>query len=214
MPFFQRIQVSNPMGSGGVITALGLLVILALPQQLWSQSDRAIVKKVANFWARYRSIQATFSMGDGSQSSLRGMVRYAYPGKIRVDFSEPAGRKIVTNGRYLWVISSSGVGRQDLYARSLSGGLSFLLGYSNMAVLRQNNGYMIRLRSNSRYWRKVVVSASKDYVPRSISMTSKNGSTRKITISNVKKGISFPGNIFDYRVPSSVQLVENPLNLK
>ncbi len=192
------------------------LVLSMIPSFSPAANDREVVKNVAGFFQRIRSVQATFSIAEGSSIVMRGMLRYVHPGRLRVDLSEPAGKKIISSGRYLFVIdqNSGTVGRQNLHAGAISGGLSFLNSYGNIAVIPSANGYMIRLRKKGATWSQVSISATKNFIPTRIKLQGIRTAGTTITFSNVKTGISFPGKLFDYRVPGNIQMVENPLNLK
>lgn len=177
---------------------------------------RDILEKMVYSIIRVKTIRAYFSFTDESGTGMEGLLRYWYPGRIRLDLSEPAGKKIVTNGKYLWVYDESRkvAGRQNLSAKSLSGGLKWLRGYEEVTAIPQLDGHILQLRSKKRRWKTVTVRMGSDYIPLSIVMDNDQGSTQTLTLSDIKTGQSFMGKIFDFRFPGSVQLIENPLNLK
>lgn len=196
--------------------SFALVLLLGTMPKLKAESEQSIVRKIAAFHTLYGGFEANFSISEGMSGGMSGKVRYVHPGRIRVDFSNPSGKKIISNGKYLWVYDQNrnSVGRQNVYPRSLSGGLGFLVGYSNIQSSASGSGYVVRLSSRTAYWKSVVIRARKDYIPTQIIMSDGKGGSKTITFSAIKKGRSFPGKIFDFRVPGSAQTVENPLNLK
>jgi outer membrane lipoprotein carrier protein len=208
-----RFRISNILFPGL------FFAIFFMSNPAWTMEDaeaRVILNKMISSFQRVSTIQASFSLLDESGTGMRGLLRYSHPGKIRVDLTEPAGKKIVANGKYLWVYDEARgvVGRQNLYEKSFSSGLWFLHGYENVTGVKQSEGYILRLRSNTKGWKSVTIRMKSDFIPVSITMDDGRGNTQTFSLSNVKTGISFMGQIFDFRVPDSSQLVENPLNLK
>lgn len=177
---------------------------------------REVLRKVISSFARVKTIQAIFFMLDESGERMKGLLRYSHPGKLRLDFSEPPGKKIITNGKYLWIYDEKRkvAGRQNLFENSLSSGLAFLKWYKQISVIQQLNGFQIELKSPKQYWKNITIQTTKDYFPFSIKMENGAGNTKIITFKDIKTGHSFMGKVFDFRIPGSAQLIENPLNMK
>ncbi len=198
------------------LISLIFFALLVFPAPSLAQDANSILRNVAGSLAASGTFQANFTISSGSSGGMSGKIRYSHPGRIRVDFTNPSGKKIISNGKYLWVYSknSGSVGRQNVYPKAFSGGLAFLTAYSDVRARETDGGYSLRLTSQNLYWKQVTVRARKDFLPTQIVFSDGRGKSQTIIFSGIKKGLSFPGKIFDFRVPGSMQLVENPLNLK
>jgi len=145
-----------------------------------------------------------------------GAFKYMSPGKIYVKFSSPGGKTIVSNGKSLWVYSSSSniCGVQDL-AGGGSGGIAALTsGYMAIVTSEGPGGYTIKLKSNEKSFSEIVLIVDSTFFLRKAILKSKNGGTYSFTLSNVSTTDAVIPSIFDFNVPSSAQVVKNPLNIK
>ncbi len=102
-----------------LVPVLGWIFLLPLAAQEHWHSHAEVVRKVMDKFESMNTYRAGFSIAttDGRiNRNLNGSCYFQKPGKIRFDFSEPAGNLIVSDGRILWIYIRrlNIAGKQDL----------------------------------------------------------------------------------------------------
>ncbi len=187
----------------------------------FSSSSYALTgdEALAQFRSRMNSIgklTGIISWSLGSGETYTGAFKYMSPGKIHVKFSSPAGKTIVSNGKSLWIYSSSSniCGVQDL-AGGGSGGIAALTsGYFAIVTAQGPGGYTIKLKNNERSFNEIILMVDSTFFLKKAIIKSKDGGTYNFSLSNISTSAAVIPSIFDFNVPSSAQVVKNPLNIK
>ena len=141
--------------------------------------------------------------------------KYLAPGKIYVKFSNPRGKVIVSNGKKLWVYNSNSniCGIQDLYRGSSGGIASLTKGY--MAIVSpQGSGYTLKLKSNDRSISQITLILDRSFFLKKGKFKYKSGGIMNFSLSNVSTKASVMKSLFNFNVPASSQVVNNPLNVR
>lgn len=103
-----------------VVTTLTTTVLVAAPLAVHAQAPaEAAYDRVAKAWAATSTLEARFDQRItnpviGRTATSRGTYRQARPGKISIDFTDPAGDRIVGDGTSLWVYLPSSAPGQVL----------------------------------------------------------------------------------------------------
>ncbi|EQA46675.1 outer membrane lipoprotein carrier protein LolA [Leptospira broomii serovar Hurstbridge str. 5399] len=113
---FQVLNVSV-LGLALLLTAWGLGAQSSAKHGWNSPSE--VVKKVRKTFSEIKSYKADFVIQTESNKktrSMKGVCYYKKGGKIRYEFSDPAGDEIVSDGKTLWIFIKrlNAVGKQDL----------------------------------------------------------------------------------------------------
>jgi len=174
---------------------------------------------LAQFRSRMNSagkITGIVSWSHSGGETYTGAFKYMSPGKIFVKFSSPAGKTIVSNGKSLWIYSSGSniCGIQDL-AGGGSGGIAALTsGYFAIVTAQGPGGYTIKLKNNDKSFQEITLMVDSTFFLRKAIIKTKDGGTYNFSLSNISFSAPIIPSIFDFNVPSSAQVVKNPLNIK
>ena len=194
--------------------ALFILIIFT-PASYALTGDEAL----AQFRSRMNSagkITGIVSWSHSGGETYTGAFKYMSPGKIFVKFSSPAGKTIVSNGKSLWIYSSGSniCGIQDL-AGGGSGGIAALTsGYFAIVTAQGPGGYTIKLKNNDKSFQEITLMVDSTFFFRKAIIKTKDGGTYNFSLSNISFSAPIIPSIFDFNVPSSAQVVKNPLNIK
>ena len=90
------------------ITALILASTAMLATSLSAQSPETTVKRAVKAYASIKTIRASFTQTvtnplTGSDVQSRGEMQQRIPGRLSVEFSDPAGDRIVADGKVVWL---------------------------------------------------------------------------------------------------------------
>lgn len=102
-----------------VVTTLTTAVLTASALRAQAPAAESAYDRVAKAWAATSTLEARFDQRItnpviGRTATSRGTYRQARPGKISIDFTDPAGDRIVGDGTSLWVYLPSSAPGQVL----------------------------------------------------------------------------------------------------
>jgi len=191
-----------------------------------------IVKEIQTAFGKLNSYQANFTITTtraGRKTVQTGTVKYKATDKILIEFSNPAGQRIVSDGKTMWIYipSMNVVAEQDLKSDGgmftpTSSGLRRLFSKYHYKFdgkeqpEPQKTGeplYTLQLKqkeSRSGY-RSMKLWVDKDYmIVRSLGETS-TGKTVELSFSNIRKNVDFQNAIFRFEIPQRVRTIKNPM---
>ena len=174
---------------------------------------------LSSFRGRMNSIgklTGIISWSYSSGETYTGSFKYMSPGKIYIKFSNPSGKIIVSNGRSLWVYSpgSNICGVQDLGGGGSGGIAALTSGYLAIVTASGPGGYTLKLKNNEKSYSEIILMLDSTFFLKKAVLKSKDGGSYNFSISNVSASAPVIPSIFDFNVPSSAQVVKNPLNIK
>jgi len=147
--------------------------------------------------------------------TLTGHFKFMAPGKIYIKFSNPSGKIVVSNGRKLWVYNPHSKICAVQEAGGLSGGIaSMTKGYFAIVTSQSKSGYTIKLKNNDRTYSEIIIVTDSTFFLRKAIFKSKKGGTTAFTLSNISHSAAVLKTMFDFNVPASAQVVNNPLNIR
>jgi len=198
-----------------LITTVSMLLILS-PTGSWSiTGDEAL----ASFRSRMNGISkmtGIISWTAAGGETFTGSFKYLNPGKIYIKFSSPAGKIIVSNGRSLWIYSPGNniCGVQDLAGGGSGGIAGFTSGYLAIVTAQGPGGYTIKLKNNEKSFNEILLVVDSSFFLKKAIFKTKEGTAYSFSLSNISTEAAVMPNIFNFDVPSSAQVVKNPLNIK
>ncbi|HNT10388.1 MAG TPA: outer membrane lipoprotein carrier protein LolA [Spirochaetota bacterium] len=193
-----------------------------------------VVKKIRTAFGKIDSYQADFTITTqrlGKNSMQSGTVKYKSPDKLLVEFSQPAGQRIVSNGKTMWIYipSMNVVAEQDL--KSDSGNIIFSGTKSGLRRLFSKYHYkfagreqpepqpdgtkmytlmLVQKESRSGY-RTMKLWVTEQYsIARAYGETS-TGKKVDILFRNVRTDANFPNGLFAFDMPARAKLIKNPM---
>lgn len=193
-----------------------------------------VVKKVREKFSELESYQADFKIISekwGDKSHKNGIIKYKAANKMLVEFSNPRGQKIISNGKSMWIYipSMNVVAEQDLksestslFSSTTSSGLKRLfLKYhykfaSKKQPEKQADGSMrytliLKQRETRSGFRKIRLWISEDYLITKAQGESTTGKTVEIDFDNIKTNIVLSNEVFEFDIPSKARIIKNPM---
>lgn len=199
-----------------IIITLTALMIIFTGSSSWSITGDEALANFRNRMSGISKMTGIISWTNSGGETFTGSFKYMNPGKIYVKFSSPAGKIIVSNGRSLWIYSPANniCGVQDL-AGGGSGGIAALTtGYLAIVTAQGPGGYTIKLKSNDKSFNEIILLVDSTFFLKKAIFKSKDGSSYSFSLSNISTTAAVMPNLFNFDVPSSAQVVKNPLNIK
>jgi outer membrane lipoprotein-sorting protein len=193
-----------------------ILVLTALPVLGYAISGDEAVSRFKQRMYGANTMEGNISITNSTGMSSTGQFKFMAPGRFYIKFSNPSGKVICSNGKKLWVYDpSTGIcGIQELDPRGLSGGIAGMLnGY--MAIASQSGSdYTIKLKGSGRGYSEIYILADKTFLLKRATFKNESGEGFTVSLNNVRVGVSMHAGLFDYNVPSSAQMIKDPLNIK
>lgn len=193
--------------------------------------DQTIVR-AQSAWAKVKTLRATFDQSitnpiTGSAMESKGTLQQRKPNKLAITFTDPAGDRIVADGKFVWVFLQSatpgqviklantdvGAASTDLIGQFLStprskydavdAGTDKVGGRTARAlVLTAKPGLQLP------FVRAKVWVDSADALIRQFESTDPMGITRKVKITAMSPNAAVQSDAFTFKVPGGVRVVE------
>ncbi len=193
-----------------------------------------VVKKVRKKFSGMESYQADFRIVSeklGNKAHKNGRITYKATDKMLIEFINPAGQKIVSDGKRLWVYipSMNVVAEQDMRSDSASifssatgSGLKRLFTKyhykfaSRNQPEKQSDGSMqytlfLKQRESRSGFRSIKLWISEDFLIKKAVGESSTGKMIEIYFSNIKSNFEVSSGIFQFDIPSQAKILKNPL---
>lgn len=191
-----------------------------------------IVKKVKEKFASVECYTAEFTIDSekgGKKTSRSGIIKSRYPNYLMVDFYNPRGQKIVSNGKTMWLYipSMNVVAEQDLkddgglFTSGSKSGLQrlfskyhFKFDSKDQPKTEKDGKYYIlflQQKESRSGFKTIRLWVNEQYfVTKAEGVTS---SGKKVTINFSKIDITkdYPKGIFKFDMPSNAKQIKNPM---
>ena len=212
-----------------LLTAHQLAAVNPKPRQA---SVDATITRAQSAWAKVKTLRAAFDQTivnpiTGSEMASKGTLQQRKPNKLAIAFTQPAGDRIVADGKFVWVFLQSatpgqvvklantdvGAASTDLIGQFLStprsrydatdAGTDKVNGRTARALI-------LTAKSGERlpFIRAKVWVDSADALIRQFESTVANGITRKVKITTMSPNASVQSDAFVFKVPNGVRVVE------
>ena len=212
-----------------LLTLASLGAPIAAPRR--QDVDATITRAIAA-WSRVKTLRATFEQTltnpiTGSSLTSKGELQQRKPNKLAITFSDPAGDRIVADGKHVWVFLQSatpgqvirmsttdvGAANTDLIGQFLSTPRSR---YDVADAGRDNVGsrparaliLTSKPGESLPFVRAKVWIDSADALIRQFESTDPNGITRRVRLIKLVPNASVKDKSFAFKVPEGVRVVE------
>lgn len=214
-------------------TALLLtLVSLGAAKPASRQDVDATITRAIAAWSRVKTLRATFDQTltnpiTGSSMSSKGELQQRKPNKLAINFSDPAGDRIVADGKHVWVFLQSatpgqvirmsttdvGAANTDLIGQFLSTPRSrYDVADAGADKVGSRPARALILTSKPGeslpFVRAKVWVDSADALIRQFESTDANGITRRVRLLTLAPNVAVKDKSFAFKVPSGVRVVE------
>lgn len=214
------------------IGALSLFATVGLAAPLLAQSadstlDRAVAAYATVKTARIAFTQTIDNALTGTKAESRGELQQRRPSRFSVKFEEPAGDRIVSDGRYVWVYLPStnpgqviraklgaDVGAPDFAAQFLeSPRTSYTVSGGAAATIDGTATHSVVLapKQTSSPFEKVTLWVNdSDALLHRVETVDQSGVTRQITVTHFTRNGPVDANAFVFKVPAGVRVYDGP----
>ncbi len=192
-----------------------------------------VVKQIKDTFEDFDTYQADFKIISdkaGTKSRQSGRISYKKKNKMAVEFREPYGQKIVSDGKTMWLYipSMNVVAEQDLkdetgslFTTGSSSGLKRMFSKYHYKFASKNQpeaqsdgtkSYTLSLKqkeSRSGY-RTLKIWVSEKYLIKKITGETTSGKNVEIIFENIKTDGDLSNGIFKFDVPSKAKVIKNP----
>ena len=208
------------------------LAMSAAPAAAAAQSpdgtlDRAVAAYATIKTARIAFTQTIDNALTGSTVSSRGELQQRRPSRFAVTFEEPAGDRIVSDGRYVWVYLPStnpgqviraklgaDVGAPDFAAQCLEAPRkSYTVSGGSAATIdgAATHSVVLMPKSADSPFQKVTLWVNdSDALLRRVETVDQSGVVRRITVTKFGKNAPVDANAFVFHVPAGVKVYDGP----
>jgi outer membrane lipoprotein carrier protein len=211
---------------------LASVAILATTAPLTAQSPEATVQRAVKAYSKIETIRASFTQVltnplTGSDVESRGEMQQRIPGRLSIRFTEPAGDRIVANGKTVWLYLPSTTPGQVIRAqvgeharanvpdvtswcldspekryRMSDAGTATVAGHATHAVA------LVSIDSTIPFQKATVWIDDDDSLIRQFQTTDANGLTRRITITAIRPNAKLDDGVFAFVPPKGVRVVD------
>lgn len=212
-----------------------ILMILSTAPAFSLTGDEAL-QKFKDQMAGIKTMRGQISLLYQNGEMYSGSFKYMFPGKIFIQFSEPSGKTIVSNGKKLWAYdAASGVcgvqeldievdeddkdfkenaGSKRIRVQDRGGPSVFLSGYQVTAVSEEKTGVTIELMNGTRKYTDIKLVLNNEFMLIKAIFKNDKDEGFMIKLSDVKTGEKITPGLFDFNVPANSQIVKNPLDIR
>ncbi|OHD66709.1 MAG: hypothetical protein A2176_11230 [Spirochaetes bacterium RBG_13_51_14] len=192
-----------------------------------------IVDNIKNTFGKIDSYQANFTVVSekmGKTNRQSGVIKYRASNKLCIEFTQPYGQKIISNGKTMWIYipSMNVVAEQDLnpesdiFSPGTKSGLNWLFSKyhyrfaSKEQPETQEDGtkrYTLILKqkeSRSGFRKMKLWITPRYFIARAEGETS-TGKKVDISFSDLKTNIDLPGGLFKFDIPARARVIKNPM---
>ena len=203
--------------------ALSLLSISAGAQQP-PPTAHTLAQRVDHHYNQLHSLKAQFSEsyeGLGRARSESGTLLLLKPGRMRWDYTSPAGKLFLLDGKYAWFYSKGDPQIQRISAKKLDdlrSPLRFLLGHTQLekeidhlaATPAANGGFILAgvPHGQEKRVQRLALTVSPDGVITAIEIQETDGALTRFTFSGEQPNAPIPPATFKFSPPAGVPVVD------
>jgi outer membrane lipoprotein carrier protein len=207
--------------------AISVAPAAAAAQSADSTLDRAVAAYATVKTARIAFTQTIDNALTGATVTSRGELQQRRPSRFAVNFQEPAGDRIVSDGQYVWVYLPStnpgqviraklgaDVGAPDFAAQFLEAPRkSYTVSGGSAATIdgAATHSVVLTPRSAESPFQKVTLWVNdSDALLRRVETVDGSGVVRRITVTKFGKNAPVDANAFVFHVPAGVKVYDGP----
>ena len=213
-----------------MLSRLLLATSLLCPSLLPAQTVGEMVDRATAAYARMSTFRAEFEQVlnnplTGSRITARGEVLRKAPNLLSITFRDPAGDRIVADGKAVWVYLPSTTPGQvvklqanDANATRLDPASQFLrapkarfnMSDGGSATIRGRRTRLVLLapKGSETFTRAKVWIDERDGVIRQFEVTEPSGLVRLITVTNLSPNVAIRSSVFSYTPPRGVRIID------
>jgi outer membrane lipoprotein carrier protein len=209
---------------GGLLGAAAVLLSACLWPQTPSPTAHDLAQRVDRHYNQLHSLKAGFTEsyeGLGMRRTESGTLMLLKPGRMRWDYSSPAGKLFLLDGKYAWFYSHGDPQVQRIAAKDLDdlrSPLRFLLGHtelekemSSLEVTSGPNGTFTlsgQPKGQEKRVDRLALSVTADGVIVGIEIEESDGALTRFTFTGEVPNAVIPAGEFRFSTPPGVPVVD------
>lgn len=217
------MNLGKRLRRGGPLLAAALLSTCLCAQQR-SPSAKDLAQRVDRHYNQLHSLKAGFAEsyeGLGIQRTESGTLLLLKPGRMRWEYSAPAGKLFLLDGKYAWFYSRGDSQVQRIPAKELDdlrSPLRFLLGHtelekelSNLTLAGAPNGRFTltgQPKGQQERVSRVTLTVTADGAITGIEMEETDGALTRFTFTGEVPNAPVPADAFHFTPPPGVPVVD------
>jgi outer membrane lipoprotein carrier protein len=202
-----------------LLTALVIVWPLAADAQL-----DTLLKAVENRYNQAKTLQVTFKEDymppNGVRRSESGILMLRKPGRMRWNYSQPAGKLFVSDSKYLWLYTPSANRVEQMKVREsedMRAPLAFLLGkldfskeFQNLQAKSETGGTRITCepKSDNLPYSRVEFLVAPDYTIREVKVTGFDRAILDFNFDQERLNPPLDAKLFQFQMPKGAELVK------
>ncbi|MDR3750180.1 MAG: outer membrane lipoprotein chaperone LolA [Terracidiphilus sp.] len=208
---------------GGPLLAAAMLSICLNAQQ-HAPSAQDLAKRVDQHYNQLHSLRAGFAesyRGLGIQRSESGTLLLLKPGRMRWEYSSPAGKLFLLDGKYAWFYTRGDPQVQRILSKQLDdlrSPLRFLLGHTQLA--KELNHLTLASASNGRFTltgqpkgqearvARLSLTVTADGTITAIEIEETDGALTHFTFTGEQPNAAIPAQAFHFTPPPGVPVLD------
>jgi outer membrane lipoprotein carrier protein len=215
-----------------LVTLLTAHQLAAVPPKPKQASVDATITRAQSAWAKVKSFGASFEQIitnpiTGSQMISKGQLAQRKPNKLAINFLDPAGDRIVGDGKFVWVFLQSATPGQVIKMANTDVGAASMDLIGQFLTTPRSKYDAVDAGSdkvNGRTARALILTAkpgerlpfirakvwvdSADALIRQFESTDATGIARKVRITALNPNAPFQDDVFVFKVPGGVRVIE------
>ena len=218
------MKFSQLMKRGCMIAAAATLICASLGAQQHAPTLHDVASRVDRHYNQLRSLRAGFSetyQGMGMKRTESGTLLLVKPGRMKWDYSSPAGKIFLLDGKYAWFYTAGDARVQRIPAKQLDdlrSPLRFLLGHTqlekeigNLSMTAGPNGVFTltgQIKGQENRVRRLSITVTADGVITAIEVEETTGALTHFSFSNEQTNVEIPPATFKFIPPPGVPVVD------
>jgi outer membrane lipoprotein carrier protein len=208
---------------GGPLLVAALLSVCLHAQQ-HAPSAQDLAKRVGQHYNQLHSLKAGFAeryQGLGIQRSESGTLLLLKPGRMRWEYSSPAGKLFLLDGKYAWFYTRGDPQMQRMPSKQLDdlrSPLRFLLGHTELA--KELNHLTMTPASNGRFTlagqpkgqearvARLSLTVTADGTITAIEIEETDGALTHFTFTGEQPNVPIPAQVFHFTPPPGVPVLD------
>ncbi len=225
----KTLFLKNSTVNRSIFAACAALLLLAalfsirLGAQAPSPSAKELAQRVDRQYNRLHSLKAGFTEsyeGMGVRRTESGTLLLSKPGRMKWEYSEPAGKLFLLDGKFAWFYSRGDSQVQRIPAKELSdlrSPLRFLLGHTelekelNNLTLAPAAGGLFTLtgqpKGQQRRVRRLTLTVTAEGVITAMEIDETDGATTRFSFTRQQPNAPIPAGAFHFTPPAGVPVV-------
>ena len=215
---------------GGSLLAAALIIIcFCAPQRSAAQSSpqvnaQDLAQRVDRRYNQLHSLKAGFTEnyeGLGMRRTESGTLLLVKPGRMKWDYSSPAGKLFVLDGKYAWFYARGDSQVQRIPAKQLDdlrSPLRFLLGHTelekelnNLKVAPAGGGHYTlsgQPKGQEKRVNRLTLTVTADGTITGIEIEEADGALTRFTFTSEQPNVAIPSELFHFTPPAGVPVVD------